>query len=68
MPDEENKIYKTSPTTTGGKLIIELNTNNIKLFPLKLFITRYEDIRIDKIILSITAISDTYKDRETTLK
>ena len=67
-PDEEKRIYKINPITTGGRLMSELNNNNINSFPLKLFTTRLEEIRIENAALSATAIIDTYKERKTIFK
>ena len=34
-PEEENIIYNTNPTTTGGKLISELKVSTIMFLPEK---------------------------------
>ena len=46
-PDVENKIYRMSPTTTGGKLINELKTSKMKLLPWKSQIASFEDMSIE---------------------
>ena len=60
-PDVENKIYRMSPTTTGGKLINELKTSKMKLLPWKSQIASFEDMSIEIIILRVTAMREIYK-------
>ena len=62
-PDWEKRIYKTKPTNTGGKAIIELKKIKTTFLPKKLFDARMPAIGSPIIVETNKATKETFSER-----